>query len=147
MTTAQDGHEQSNTAPAESVNTGVDPRPFMEVLCEQPAALAPIPERVAAGALLLDDAQPGWADLIDLAKLRVHDCRACIVGQVYAATVTGDEQTAFSAGLEALFTPDDLADLWGLGIPFGFHTRDNTEWGRLQVEWQELIERRQGLTA
>jgi len=47
--------------------------------------------RVLNGATWLDAERPGWAGRIDIADLAMHDCRVCMLGQLfggYFATIT-----------------------------------------------------------
>ncbi len=63
--------------------------------------LPPIPERVAAGAALLDHARPGWAAEVDADRLDLfqHD-HTDVLGQLYGH---------FDRGLAALAHPDAAA--------------------------------------
>ncbi len=42
-----------------------------------------LPNRVRAGALIMDSVKPGWADLIDVDKLCMERVDDCIVGQAF----------------------------------------------------------------
>lgn len=51
-----------------------------------------VAERVAHGAAWLDERYPGWVDAIDLGKLNVASCHACVLGQVYTGHIPTHEQ-------------------------------------------------------
>lgn len=53
------------------------------------ATLPPIPDRVAAGARLLDRERPGWAQQMDPDRLDLRDQRDCLLGQIYGCFDTG----------------------------------------------------------
>lgn len=42
-----------------------------------------IEDRVARGAALLDQMQPGWENDVDLSRLDIGLCNTCIVGQLF----------------------------------------------------------------
>lgn len=48
---------------------------------------APVTDRVAAGARVLDELDPHWADEIDLEQLRLADGCRCILRQLFDAFV------------------------------------------------------------
>jgi hypothetical protein len=115
----------------------------------------PVPERyyraidaqryVRAGAALLDQRNPGWADRIDVTTLRVSNCRACVLGQLYSGFTDG-----YELGRRALIPADVyVSDVprgthyWA--IRHGFHVPDGNQqdrFERLRTEWVKAIKAR-----
>jgi hypothetical protein len=54
-------------------------------------------ERVAAGAMLLDERKPGWYKTIDNALLNIASCRKCVLGQVYGDFSDGVRELALGS--------------------------------------------------
>lgn len=78
-------------------------------------------ERVAAGALLLDQHRPGWEHVVRADKLAMEDCYACVLGQVYGRYHEGTRALGIDLIAEETFgfntwmsKPDweALANLW-----------------------------------
>ena len=75
-------------------------------------------DRVALAARALDKEQPGWSDRIDVDKLDLGDCKACILGQLhgdfYKAPMPDAEwHFAFSLSSVRDIPPEkNISDLW-----------------------------------
>ena len=54
--------------------------------------MSDLAERVARGAALLDEKQPGWAAQIATDHLAMQDCGRCILGQLYGHYSAGYEK-------------------------------------------------------
>lgn len=110
--------------------------------------------RAKAGAILLDLLQPGWAERINVQRLRLEDCQACVLGQLYGG---------YSAGLEKVFAmrvrpreqaPDLSFNAWcnerdaagadgGFCIPVGSGREQYDRlYGNLTKAWVREIEKR-----
>jgi len=88
-----------------------------------------VAERVAAGAALFDDREPGWYRRRDLDRMDIMSCCDCVVGQRHGT---------YGAGLIALGITEK-----GRDVELGFH------WGprfedidALNAEWRRLITER-----
>jgi hypothetical protein len=93
---------------------------------------ATIAERVAAGAALLDEAEPGWDQRIDLDLLDIMDSCGCPAGQ--------PDGRGYGAGLTALgLAEESPARLAELGFHWGAAFGDIDA---LNAAWRELIEAR-----
>ncbi len=100
--------------------------------------MAAIVARVEDGAAWLDEARPGWADLVDLNILDLDDPRCCVLGQV------------FGGFFDAPTTLDDAADYGCLAYPQlrngdsdPHHAeRIRAELGMLTTAWRTLIRSR-----
>lgn len=89
--------------------------------------------RAAIGAKLLDVLKPGWAQRIDLDRLDLADCSACVLGQLF-----GD----FGVGAERLFTM--RPDTFNAAKECGFDKDGFAEsWSSLNVSWRNEITKRQ----
>jgi hypothetical protein len=75
--------------------------------------LPPIPDRVAAGAALLDQHEPGWAAQVDPARLDLASETACVLGQLYQW---------FGCGVDVLAA--GAADRHGWAVAHGFDLDD-----------------------
>lgn len=95
-----------------------------------------IAERVAAGAGLLDEHAPGWADRIDIDRLNISLCSRCVLGQLY-----GD----YFRGLDAIPAIGTSGDEVGPADYGFFHTDEGwfPEDDELTAAWRALIEQRQ----
>jgi hypothetical protein len=92
--------------------------------------MATIKQRVMAGAAFLDERKPGWERKIDVERLRLEDCRACVLGQLYGS---------FGAGLRALdlHWPDpEKLGFYKAGLP------TDSNYRRLTAAWRALISER-----
>jgi len=112
-------------------------------------------QRVAAGAVLLDEARPGWENEIDIPHLDMRLCSRCIIGQLFdIADYVEDHEVVEFAGENEY--RDGLAVL-GLGdmdekgrihdsqaADFGFDIfyGGRSEWSRLTSAWVSEIEAR-----
>lgn len=92
-----------------------------------------LPNRVRAGALIMDSTKPGWADMIDVDKLYMDDIEKCIIGQAFKVKEYDAWQNA-----KAELNLDKGADA---GVRHGF---DNLEgaWDTLKALWVNEIEKR-----
>jgi len=70
---------------------------------------------VARGALLLDAALPGWADKVDVTKLKVPSGRWCVLGQCYGYIRDG----LYQLGLASPDSPLDVALIASYGFCVG----------------------------
>ena len=86
-------------------------------------------ERVAKGATLLDEYEPGWWKMIHLGSLQLKDCTFCILGQLF------DD---YEEGLPALGLSDIAAAESGFAEPGDLPWRD-TDYPALDAEWKRLI--------
>lgn len=101
-----------------------------------------IAERVAAGAAVLDERLPGWADKINLTRLDMSDDENCVFGQHYVGhtrPISRFGQVRTNLGIKS----EDCEDL-GL---FCAKEADGTpaadaEYAALTAEWQLAIEAR-----
>lgn len=96
------------------------------------------------GAALLDVQQPNWAWRVELARLALSDCRACVLGQLY-----GDQDglSGYERGVLRLSgLPDEPRDprtdatQWAL--EHGFLGLGAQEYAWLDNEWRQLIAER-----
>jgi hypothetical protein len=100
-----------------------------------------IAERVAAGAALLDEHQPGWDQRINLTFLSLPDTCCCILGQLFPApdpmSVDEDGDDGYWRGLRdidlEIFTFDRACAL-------GFAS--DGMYGLLENEWIRVITER-----
>lgn len=97
-------------------------------------------ERVARGATLLDAKRPGWADKIDITRLRMSSKCTCILGQL--------EGTFWSAA-QRLFGTDDTVKLptieateCGLWVPMTINGCDYVGYTDLESAWVDAINER-----
>lgn len=86
----------------------------------------PVPERVEAGAALLDERMPGWFNMIDVDTLKIFDPTLCVMGQLF-----GD----YLGGLDTLDVD--------ISAGYGFNAYDD-EYTELDAAWRELILSRRG---
>jgi hypothetical protein len=92
---------------------------------------ATIAERVAAGAAFLDENEPGWFRLVDVASLRLEDCFSCVIGQLAGAYEDGLEEYGI-----------DFAQSIDLGFgELGFLI-EGCDYPGLTAEWKRVITER-----
>jgi hypothetical protein len=100
-----------------------------------------IAERVARGAALLDEKEPGWDKRIDLGKLMMWDGCRCILGQVYGSYARTCNELFLGNWDDAEAHGFNASDEDGYGKPVPEH-----EWhhalGELDTAWRELIKSR-----
>lgn len=114
--------------------------------------MSTLAERVEAGAAWLDVQEPGWRDTIDLAKLRLFDCKACICGQVFETAARNDPRILLNSGyhhaLRLAHGGETASDgTWSYSHGFyaiepGSTLTDKQEagqWKRLAGEWRRFI--------
>lgn len=102
---------------------------------------------VKAGAQLLDEREPGWAQRIDVQGLEMSACKACVLGQLY-----GD----FGAGMDRLWGSKlsalgeaSASKMHGFGVadltePEEFYLEVGLRYDTLRVLWLEQIRERTG---
>ena len=97
-----------------------------------------IAERVAKGAALLDERQPGWPRWVNVATLDVDDCWRCPLGQVFGG---------YGSGVVALNLSDHETIVHGFA---GTHDEagddlpvSDEELAALTAEWARVIAGRQ----
>lgn len=79
--------------------------------------------QVENGMALLDEAQPGWRELINLTTLDINTTHNCILGQVFGSYREGCRVL----GIQAFSVKDS----------FGFTSAGGTEnWQHLTEEWK-----------
>lgn len=94
-------------------------------------------QRVARGALLLDDQRPGWALIVDPGTIDILSASRCVVGQVYGDYVDGFLTLAPHMTLGGPLTE---------GFAYGFVAPFGTGTGRVEAAWtREILSRRVGL--
>lgn len=86
-----------------------------------------VQERVARGATLLDEHEPGWELKIDLGTLALESCYQCVLGQLFGH---------FDEGVEELFLDKPMGSSVGYGFcgPLDGYDRLNDEWTRVIKE-------------
>lgn len=92
------------------------------------ADVATIAGRVADGAALLDEHKPGWWQKVDLDHLDLHDCEACILGQLFGH---------YDAGLPGLILSHEAATACGFAESGYFVTE--CDYPSLTAEWRRVI--------
>jgi hypothetical protein len=95
--------------------------------------------RVARGAALLDEKLPGWADHIELDRLRLTSSCNCVLGQAFREDVV--HANSYRAGLINLFDSDYAYDE---AVAHGFDLGDweaesGAAWLALTAEWKRVI--------
>jgi hypothetical protein len=94
--------------------------------------MSTVAERVARGAALLDEREPGWAERIDLGRLDVmSECR-CVLGQLYLREWP-DLRLPYLFAVRALGIDDTQAEQ-----ALGFDDEDG-EYPELTAEWHRVI--------
>lgn len=83
--------------------------------------------RVNAGATLLDENRPGWANEIDLDILHLTSTTHCILGQLYREYMNGIEELGIITGLD-----------------YGFCAHWSYEYPTLTEMWRDTINKRRG---
>jgi hypothetical protein len=93
-----------------------------------PPSLPPIPQRVAAGAALLDRHEPRWWRQVDPARLDLADPDLDVLGQLYGQ---------FEIGLAVLGEPDPVACGFDLDS-----SEADTDYPLLTGAWRQAIQQR-----
>lgn len=101
--------------------------------------------RAKIGATVLDVLRPGWAEEIDLAKLRMSSCQECVLGQLYGTYWKGAETlfVARSTGEDPASSRDEGAH--AAAIEAGFHNEDPAgflDYTQLTGAWKREIRKR-----
>lgn len=93
--------------------------------------------RAKVGATLLDVFRPGWADEIDVGRLNLRSCDACVLGQLF-----GD----YRNGAEKLFAvvKEARQDVETAAVTAGFQTwdQDLAVYSNLTKAWKREIAKR-----
>lgn len=101
----------------------------------------PMDERVAVTAEWLDVVEPGWAEVIDLARLNLASFRWCVGGQIEASYHNKDHKGRYVRARYAEFARrHDLAN--NPAIDAGFNPDHPTEADQLADAWRRLIAER-----
>ena len=100
---------------------------FDRLLKTEPTLAAQLVERVARGAKLLDESQPGWRERIRADELAMETCDQCVLGQLY-----GD----YATGFKEMLKPFDSRVQFSSG-DHGFTLRDS-EQGPLRLQGQPI---------
>jgi hypothetical protein len=101
--------------------------------------MSTIAERVARGAALLDEREPGWWQRIDLSKLDLASTCRCVLGQLWIdMAIEDDEEDPYNMALR------DLSLYHGRDEDLGFDREDGEQYPPLTAAWRELIEERRG---
>ncbi len=104
--------------------------------------MSQIIECVERGVKLLDERRPGWWKEIDLHTFRMHECAACVCGQLY-----GDwDIVAFKElfDTESFTLGSHLSRDYGFSIPLN---RSESAWEELQDAWETVIITRREIEA
>lgn len=91
-------------------------------------------DRVRAGALVLDEMEPGWERLIDQARLDMANDYTCILGQVY-----GSYEMAPDMG-----EPMEDLGFYLAGSLTWQSEQEDERWNRLTELWSDEIRNRTG---
>lgn len=93
----------------------------------------PMTEAVSRGAALLDEFEKEWFKKIDVNRLFMSSCTACVLGQLYKDYWNGIDK------LEAHLctTPEFFID----EHKFGFNT-DTQRYAKLKILWTKEIQKR-----
>jgi hypothetical protein len=97
------------------------------------SALPPIPQRVAAGAALLDRHEPRWWRQVDPDRLDLADPALDVLGQLYGQ---------FEVGLAILGEPDPVAGGFDLDA-----SDADADYPALTAAWQQAIRQRRAADA
>ena len=89
----------------------------------------PISERVERGAALLDEKQPGWLDMIDLARLDIGSSCNCVGGQIGRALHLGTFVDVMG----------DLGLRASEEAEYGFEHDAEADYDELTAAWRTLI--------
>lgn len=96
-----------------------------------------LPNRVRAGALIMDSVKPGWADKIDVSRLRVERIDDCIVGQAFEI-YDNDFTTQWGNWNDAL---EELGSRHDRGTGNGFND-EGDRYDTLKTLWVNEINKR-----
>ncbi len=112
-----------------------------------------IRQRVARGAMLLDEHRPGWYLRTDLDRLDMGQSQHCVLGQEYADEWRGYAYTVYSHAIERLrgILNRKFYDHGCLDVQYGFDAQypdtDDREYHLLDVAWTREITRRRNAHA
>jgi hypothetical protein len=112
--------------------------------------------RAKAGALLLDMLRPGWANEIKVEQLRLENCNACVLGQLYGDYGIGAEKvfamrierdrTAIEAEGKPYRKYDDTLDVAAQDAGFFLsddrESRKRTTYDNLTKAWKREVAKR-----
>ncbi len=111
----------------------------------EPAPAGKYGERIARGAAFLDERAPGWRQRIDLEKLELSSCVACVLGQVSAnADPYGWREVRLGFGLDFESAEDHgfaLSDDEYETVMEAIESADDMDvYDELTSEWRQYIE-------
>jgi len=107
--------------------------------------------RARAGAALLDLIRPDWATEINVLRLDLSDCEACILGQLYGKYYTGAEKlfAVAKTGKDSCGFPTDRAwtdsGIEATATRAGFISDSKVrdfDYNKLTTAWRREIQRR-----
>jgi hypothetical protein len=106
--------------------------------------MSTIAERVARGAALLDEREPGWWQRIDLGRLDIGSTCRCVLGQLWddAPELWFDEEPDDTNPYKRAL--NELRLYHGKDEDLGFDREDGEHYPPLTAAWRELIEERRG---
>jgi hypothetical protein len=103
-----------------------------------------IAERVARGAALLDEREPGWWQRIDLSKLDLASTCRCVLGQLFSiADDNWPPNNGYWSGLARFGLRESASEaISGSAGSHGFASIRNEDYDALDAEWRRVIEAR-----
>jgi hypothetical protein len=98
-----------------------------------PAPAGKYAEQIARGAAFLDEKASGWRQRVDLDRLQMSDCTACVLGQLDGRG---------SRFWYSMLTRFGLNPEVGEDVEHGFATSedDGDTYEQLTTEWRQYIE-------
>lgn len=70
-----------------------------------------IAERVARGAVWLDEHYPHWVGKVEISTLDLASCHLCVLGQVFTGCIPADEQSQILAQVLNMHTGAELTTM------------------------------------
>lgn len=99
-----------------------------------------IEARVARGAALLDEKEPGWWEKIRIEELALSSCYRCVIGQLLG---NREGSVGFVRGVHKLGISDDYWDFGFAAYCYSGPTDESAPyWAALTAAWKRLIESR-----
>jgi hypothetical protein len=102
-----------------------------------------ISARVANGAALLDEKEPGWYSQIDTDVLDLEHPCGCVLGQTWDGYAEPWE-SPYEAHLEKLFTGRGGRGEWSAAYGFSLLYTEGGAFDALTAEWRRVILARRG---
>ncbi len=90
-------------------------------------------ERVALGAVFLDEQEPGWVGRINLKRLNMANCHLCVLGQLYGT---------YPEGVIRFFCEDGWSSAVELGFNIDFVIPEIADYIPLRAAWIAEIQNR-----